>query len=224
VAIRNLAVPVLSGGALVLGYAAFSWLRARRAPVARASMAPRQASLETGRPFNDPESALTAGAYERAELGAQPSEVEGPAERLDTLPPAAMPEGREEAYELLEYPAFSEFEDSSERVTLPGVGHVDFEAVEAMPESERSLEDAPAPEEIGALFLARVTDALSPFGGHQRGMEPVAADAYAGEMNFISEASARAASGLGLEPEEEREESVESERRPTLPGRIAKRF
>jgi len=51
VAFRNLAVPWLSGGLVVLGYAAFSWLRSKRSPHARPAPELGQRRLEVTEPL-----------------------------------------------------------------------------------------------------------------------------------------------------------------------------
>lgn len=50
-AFRNVAVPWLSGGLVVLGYAAFSWLRAKRSPHARPERELEQRRLEVAEPL-----------------------------------------------------------------------------------------------------------------------------------------------------------------------------
>jgi hypothetical protein len=130
VAFRTVAFPLLSGGALLFGYAVFSWLRAKR--------------------------------------GAQ--ESVGPT----TLREAGLQEP------MLEL-------------------DLDFEH-ELPEERGASLHDPVAPEDIGALFLARATDALSPFGEHaERDHE------------------------AGSEPREAVESAPESERRPSNAARAGAR-
>jgi hypothetical protein len=128
VAIRSVAVPLLSGGALILGFAAFSWLRGRRSLLASSA----------------PQTLREAG--------------------------------------------------------LRGPGSL---------EPERP---APAPNETGARFLARATDALSPFGGE---FEPFDLDLLSLESGPLSEAAPRVArEDETLSPIAQEDEVTQSERRP----------
>jgi hypothetical protein len=97
---------------------------------------------------------------------------------------------------------------------------LDLEFEDELPVDHASLHDSVAPEDIGALFLARATDALSPFGDHFErdhfDLDPLNLDG-----SLLSEATARAANGgQGLESSEEPEPVTESERRPANTSRV----
>jgi len=86
--------------------------------------------------------------------------------------------------------------------------------VELGSEGEPSVHEAVAPEDIGALFLARATDALSPFGSHA-GQPQFELDQFEFESGFVGEATARAANGEEELEQGPRERVAESERRPS---------
>lgn len=91
------------------------------------------------------------------------------------------------------------------------VDQFEFPEDHACREDWPSLHESVAPEDIGALFLGRVTEALSPFGiaatHNQFELEQ-----FAFESGTLGEATARAANGEeGFEPES----APESERRPS---------
>jgi hypothetical protein len=146
VAIRSVAIPLLSGGAVLLGYTAFSWLRKKGS------------TQELRGPTTLREAGLTA---ERGESEAPESDV-GP-----------LSERSPEYLEVLELDL--DFEDEQRAA------------------HEVSLHDSVAPEDIGARFLARATDALSPFGG----------------------GSERRQGEESVDPRRDRDEVAESERRPS---------
>ena len=145
-AFRNVAFPLLSGGVMLLGFAAFSWLRGKRASKAEPVI-------------------------------------------RDIEPPA------DEIPDVLEL-------------------DLDFEN-ELLTEREASVHDSVAPEDIGALFLARATDALSPFRDHSE-HRYFDLDQLSLENGSVSEATARASGGEeSLDWDDDDEESAaESERRP----------
>jgi hypothetical protein len=177
VAIRSVAIPLLSGGALLVGYAAFSWLQSKRAK--QLVSAPR-----------------TLREVGLTEPMAQHS-AEASAGMCDETTPNS--ERSPELAELLELDLELDFEE------LPQ-------------EHAASRHDSVAPEDIGALFLARATDALSPFGGgfeHER----LELDPFDLERSMVSEATSRASNG-GTDFEarddgEDPEAAPESERRPS---------
>ena len=145
-AFRNVALPLLSGGVMLLGFAAFSWLRGKR-----------------------------------------PSKKDEPVIR-GIEPPA------DEIPDVLEL-------------------DLDFES-ELLSEREASLHDSVAPEDIGALFLARATDALSPFRDHSE-HRYFDLDQLRFENGSVSEATVRASGGEeSLDWDDDEEAAAESERRP----------
>jgi hypothetical protein len=198
VAFRSVALPLLSGGALVLGYAAFSWLRAKRAPAPSEPTTLREAGL----------SAPTDAALhtdETPSIEAGPNIVETRADR-EARADSGVGDDDEEPL--------------SERApNLPEVLELDLEFEDELPAAgEASLHDSVAPEDIGALFLARATDALSPFGDRFE-RDHFDLDQFSFERSLVSEATARAANGEdGLDSREEPESAAESERRPALGG------
>jgi len=175
VAIRSVAIPLLSGGAMLLGYAALSWLRNKR-------------------PMQD-----SAGPTTLREAGLPPRASANEAAESDVGP---LSERSPELPEVLELDL--DFED-------------ELRAAHA-----ESLHDSVAPEDIGALFLARATDALSPFGSafeHNH----FDLDQFSFETSLLSEATARAANGEeSLDPREDKDEVTASERRPS-PARAGAR-
>jgi hypothetical protein len=146
VAIRSVAIPLVSGGAVLLGYAAFSWLR-KKGPTQE---------------LHGPTTLREAG------LTAEPSESEAPESDVGPL---------------------------SERAPeLPGVLELDLDFEDEQRAAHAaSLHDSVAPEDIGALFLARATDALSPFGG----------------------GSERRHGAESVDPREDSDDVAESEQRPS---------
>ncbi len=173
-AIRNMALPLLGGGALIVGYAVFSRLRAKRASESVAPITLRETGLEKS-------STPDASADESARV----SEDDGPLSERSPL-----------ISDILELEQLEDLEDIDERPA----------------ERDGRSHDAVAPEDIGALFLARVTDALSPFGS-RAGNGQFELDQFELEGAFVSEASARAANGD--EAHGTRDRAAESERRPS---------
>jgi hypothetical protein len=166
VAIRSVAIPLLSGGAVLLGYAAFSWLR-KKGPAHE---------------LRGPTTLRDAG------LTAEASESEAPESEVGPL--------------------------SRRSLDAPDLLVLDLDFEDELSAHEASRDDSVAPEDIGALFLARATDALSPFGG---GLERrhFDLDQFDLETSPLSEATARAASGqASLDPNEHADHVTESERRP----------
>jgi hypothetical protein len=198
VAFRSVAFPLLSGGALVLGYAAFSWLRSKRAPALSEQETPREAGLP------EPRGAATP-----------PDEVPSVEARATSVEARANREVRADSGEDED-----DHEPLSERSpNVPEVLELDLNFEDELPAAgEASLHDSVAPEDIGALFLARATDALSPFGDHFE-RDHFDLDQFSFESSLLSEATARAANGEdGLDSREEPESAAESERRPARGG------
>lgn len=171
-AIRNMALPLLGGGALILGYAAFALFRTKRAREVAAPITLRETGLE--------------------KTMASESTAREPAPTLDDGGP--LSERSPLRSDILE---------------LEQLEHVD----ELPRELDASVHDAVAPEDLGALFLARATDALSPFGS-RAGHGHFDLDQFALEGGLVSEATARAANGDDL-THGSRERAAESERRPS---------
>jgi hypothetical protein len=198
VAFRSVAFPLLSGGALVLGYAAFSWLRSKRAPALSEQETLREAALP------EPRGAATP-----------PDEVPSVEARATSVEARANREVRADSGEDED-----DHEPLSERSpNVPEVLELDLNFEDELPAAgEASLHDSVAPEDIGALFLARATDALSPFGDHFE-RDHFDLDQFSFESSLLSEATARAANGEdGLDSREEPESAAESERRPARGG------
>ncbi len=177
-AIRNMAVPLLGGGALIVGYAVFSRWRAKRASGEEPPITLRESGHE--------KSAPAAETNERAD---------GP---LSERSPRV-----------------------SDIVELDALELDDLELLDDSSEREPSLHDAVAPEDIGALFLARATDALSPFGS-RAGNGHFDLDQFELERGIVGEATARAANGEHDLVHGERDRAAESERRPS-PNRARSR-
>ncbi|HWZ89958.1 MAG TPA: hypothetical protein VNW92_13945 [Polyangiaceae bacterium] len=183
-AIRNVAIPLLGSGALLLGYAAFSSLRKR--PSAPES--------------NGPSTQREAGFLEPVAAEAAAAEPEG---AIDTGPLS------ERAPELSEF-----FE-----LELEDVEVVDRELeIDDEPDTQViSSLDPPFHEPLGARFLARATDALSPFGAHidtHFERERLDLDRFAAESSLRG--AARAPKTDYPPAADEREAAAESERRPSL--------
>jgi hypothetical protein len=108
---------------------------------------------------------------------------------------------------------------SARSPNVPEVLELDLDFEDELPAAgEASLHDSVAPEDIGALFLARATDALSPFGERFE-RDHFDLDQFSFESSLLSEATARAANGEdGLDSREEPESAAESERRPARGG------
>jgi hypothetical protein len=177
VAFRNVVFPFLGGGAVLLGYAAFSWLRTRRAALTSSG----------------PSTLREAGSPE--------------------MPDATTPERDARSAEH-DAPVADDEPLSERSPDLPEVLELDLEFEDELPLDHASLHDAVAPEDIGALFLARATDALSPFGDHFE-RDHFDLDQLNLDGSLLSEATARAANGeQGLEASEEPEPVAESEQRP----------
>lgn len=178
-AFRSVVFPFLGGGAVLLGYAAFSWLRTRSAALSSSG----------------PSTLREAGLPEVADA---------------TLPARGA---EREAFVADEEPLSQRSSD------LPEVLELDLDFEDELPMDHASLHDSVAPEDIGALFLARATDALSPFGDHFE-RDHFDLDQLDLDGSLLSEATARAANGeQGLESNEEPESMTESERRPTKASR-----
>jgi hypothetical protein len=198
VAIRSVAFPLLSGGALVLGYAAFSWLRSKRVPA-----------------LSEPETLREAGHPEPRDAAPHADEMPNVEARATSVEARADSEVRADSGD-------DEDDDGplSERSpNVPEVLELDLDFEDELPAAgEASLHDSVAPEDIGALFLARATDALSPFGDRFE-RDHFDLDQFSFESSLLSEATARAANGEdGLDPREELESAAESERRPAHGG------
>ena len=179
---RTAVVPFLGGGALLLGYAAFSWLRTRRAAL------------------NGPTTLREAGLLEAP----------------DAFEPSDAGDARAVEHEA---PVADEQELSAPFADVPEVLELDLDFEDEPSSDYASLHDSVAPEDIGALFLARATDALSPFGEHFA-VEHLDLDPLDLDASLLSEATARAAIGeQGLESREEPEQVTESERRPANASR-----
>lgn len=188
-AIRNVAIPLLSGGALLLGYAAFSWLRPKR--LVGASDGPttlREAGLA------EPDESPSARAH-------RPSEPSEPTEHSEPREPR-------EPSVTLTGPLSQRSPEFPDALEL----EIDFEDERSVQRSA-SLHEPVAPEDLGALFLARVTDALSPFGNEHQHFD---IDQFDLEKSLLSEATARAAHAAeSLEPREDPDELAESQPRPS---------
>jgi len=179
VAIRNMAIPLFGGGALIIGYALFSRWRTKRTAV---ESKPPVTLRESG--------SGSPGSHSEPR------------------------DGNESEIEALEDPG--PYSERSPRVSdileLDDLEPID----EFASEHEPSLHDAVAPEDIGALFLARVTDALSPFGS-RAGHGQFELDQFGFESGLIGEATARAANGEEGMAHGARDRVAESERRPSPP-------
>jgi hypothetical protein len=127
-----------------------------------------------------------------------------------TLREAGLPEPREpEPVERLSA-APSDVGPLSER--SPEFLELDLEFESDQQLARESVHDSVAPEDLGAHFLARATDALSPFGGT---FEQFDLDQFGMESGPLSEASARAANDQDtFEPRADDDDIAESERRP----------
>ena len=174
-AIRNVAIPLLGGGALLLGYAAFSSLRKRP---------------------SEPES---SGPTTLREAG-----LPEPAGVIDSGP---LSERSPELSEFLEL----ELEDVEFVARKPEIDDKprDKQAISAL--------DPPFHEPLGARFLARATDALSPFGAHvdtHFERERLDIDRFGAESSLRG--AARAPITDYPPAADEREAAAESERRPSL--------
>lgn len=176
-AIRSVAIPLLSGGAVLVGFAAFSWLKSKRRDAESDGPSTlREAGLD------QPSPNLERVERERAALELEAEQ--GPLSRRG----AAV----------------------SETLELD----LDFA------ESRAGEQGAPRPashmrDELGAHFLARATDALSPFGDAfaRREFHP---DQFSYENGRLREASAKVANGEdSLEHRSVKDVVAESERRPS---------
>jgi hypothetical protein len=199
VAFRSVAFPLLSGGALVLGYAAFSWLRPKRAPL-----------------LSEPETLREAALAEPPDAAPPPDGVPSVEARTTSVEARADREVRADGEDEDD----DDDEPLSERSpNVPEVLELDLNFEDELPAAgEASLHDSVAPEDIGALFLARATDALSPFGDRFE-RDHFDLDQFSFETSLLSEATARAANGEdGLDSREEPESAAESERRPARGG------
>jgi hypothetical protein len=82
VAFKNVVVPWLSGGALLLGYATFAWLRGRRGAAARAQGGVTLRDYEV-EPLSDHLERVPEASLAAAEEPAAPANSNGPSRQAD---------------------------------------------------------------------------------------------------------------------------------------------
>lgn len=175
-AIRSVAIPLLSGGAVLVGLAAFSWLKTKRAGAgSNGPSTLREAGLDQPRPT------LERAEPDRSELELESEQ--GPLSRRG----AAVSETLELDLDFAQSPGMAR--------GAPRAGHMR--------------------DELGAHFLARATDALSPFGDAfaRQQFHP---DRFSYEDGRLREASAKVANGEEtLDHRSSKDIVAESERRPS---------
>jgi len=182
-AIRSVAIPLLSGGAVLAGLAAFSWLKTkRRGAGVDGPSTLREAGLDQPKPELD----QSRSELERAEPGRGELELEA-----DPGPLSRRGGAISETLEL-----------DLDFAKSPATGH-------------GTRRGASMRDELGAHFLARATDALSPFGDAfaRRQFHP---DQFSYENGRLRESSAKVANGDETPEHGSRKDVVaESERRPS---------